>query len=312
MSFYNSHNSPRLVLLVISCKYKRINFTLLYIYGPYIHLGSIFSCKVMSMEIFVSFFSVPPNRCQNNCTCHFDLNWEKAVYTCSGEIYSDLPATVPGQAEWLIFDNTNIKKLCGNYQYLLERETIKSLITYISLQNSNLEHICDQSLHLILKKSNVKWLNLAMNKFHSLPNMLNDTRNKLEKLWLAGNPMKCDCDMLPLIEWLPNFKTLSGDRLVQDYENVLCFGGKFNGIPVYKLDKIMMGCYPYRMATWIIAVSSAIGSILLITVIIVVIIHANWERFRWIVYKNFDKILGDADRNENIAEYQFDAFLSFW
>ena len=117
--------------------------------------------------------------------------------------------------------------------------------------------------------------------------------------------------MLWLISWLNNTR-VSGQRLDQDYQDVICTGGQWNGTPVYKLNQVKMGCYPKNVATWIIIVSSVIGGLFLLSVIVTIIIHRKWNAVRWIIYKNFDALLGDPDRNEDLENMEFDAFLSFW
>ncbi len=171
--------------------------------------------------------------------------------------------------------------------------------------------ICDTTLNEILQHSNVKSLNLANNKLAKIPKKFNQTISHLKELWLGGNPVQCDCDMLWLISWLNNTR-VSGQRLVQDYQDVICTGGKLDGTPVYKLNQVQMGCYPEKVATWIIVVSSVIGSLLLLSVIVILIIHRKWNAVRWIIYKNFDKLLGNPDRNEDLDNTEFDAFLSYW
>ena len=66
----------------------------------------------------------------------------------------------------------------------------------------------------------------------------------LKSIYLGQNPIDCTCETLWFSDWLVNSTTPSGERIVQDFQNVTCFGGKWDGIPVYKLDPIEMECYP--------------------------------------------------------------------
>ncbi len=191
-----------------------------------------------------------------------------------------------------------------------------SNVTHLNLFSGQIEVICDETLNEILHNSKVEVLNLADNRLKQIPQKfgeITNTRNdnSLKELWLGGNPVQCDCDMLWLIPWLNNTR-VSGRRLVHDYQDVICTGGKWNGTPVYKLDKVKMGCYPKKIAMWIIVVSSVVGSVAILFVIIAITIHRKWNAVRWIIYKNFDKLLGDPDRNEDIENMEFDAFLSYW
>ncbi len=185
------------------------------------------------------------------------------------------------------------------------------MTNWVKFTNTSITYLRGTTLENILKRSKVKSLNLAHNNILRIPLILNQTIGKLDKLWLSGNPVKCDCDMLWLISWLNNTR-VSGQRLVQDYQDIICTGGKLDGNPVYKVDKVKLGCYPEIVARWIIVVSSVTSGLILITVIVTIIIHRKWNAVRWILYKNFDKLLGDPDRNEILDNMQFDAFLSFW
>ncbi len=117
--------------------------------------------------------------------------------------------------------------------------------------------------------------------------------------------------MLWLISWLNNTR-VSGQRLVQDYQDVICTGGKLDGTPVYTLNRVRMGCYPHKVERWIIVVACIVSGLILIFVLVTIIIHRKWNAVRWIIYKNFDKLLGDPDRNEDLENMEFDAFLSYW
>ncbi len=220
-----------------------------------------------------------------------------------------LPQSLPNLTNWIDFANTNNRKLCYMYSYLKKPE---SLVTRLNLRASNVQKICVDTLDEILLNSNIKWLDLAENNLTQIPSNLNKTTGNLANLWLGGNPVQCDCDMQWLIPWLNSTITSARGRLVQDYKDVICTGDQFNGIPVYKLTRVQMGCYPERVARWIIVVSSVTGGLLLFSVVVVLTIHRKWNAVRWIVYKNFDKLLGDPDRNEHIENTEFDAFLSYW
>ncbi len=250
--------------------------------------------------------------CGDNCKCHYNITERANVLTCSGPPYTALPRTVPNFTNWIEYVNSDITELCWIYDYLKK----PSNMTHINLSSGKIEVICDETLNEILYNSEVRVLNLINNRLKKIPEKLRETAilensTKLDKLLLAGNPVQCDCDMLWLISWFNNTR-VSGKRLVQDYQDVICTGGEFDGTPVYKLDKVKMGCYPKKVAAWIIVVSSVIGCLFLISVIIAIMIHRKWNAVRWIIFKNFDKLLGDPDRNEDHENIEFDAFLSYW
>ena len=247
--------------------------------------------------------------CGNDCRCHYNTIQRSNVFFCSGSKYTRLPARIPTHTNTIEFENTSISQLCGNYSYFFKQNLTN--VTSLSLHSGKLNSICDETLNEIILFSNVTSLNLVQNKMTHIPILFNKTQGNLTRLWLGGNPVVCDCNMLWLISWL-NSTRVSDQRLVQDYTDVICTGGDFDGTPVYKLDKVKMGCYPEKVATWIIFVSCISGGLLLLSVIITLIIHRKWNAVRWIVYKNFDKLLGEPDRNEDIESTEFDAFLSYW
>ena len=265
----------------------------------------LLTMPILTQYICISVQAVP---CGDECRCHYNITQRTNIFTCFGPQYTALPEIVPGFTNWIDFIHTKTKKLCGSYDYLKKP---RSNITHLNLMCGQIKTICDTSLNEILQHSNVKSFNLANNKLARIPDRFNKTTGNLKELWLGGNPVQCDCDMLWLIYWLNNTR-VSGQRLVQDYQDVLCMGGKWNGTAVYKLNQVKMGCYPKKVATWIIVASSVIGSLLLFTDIVILIMHRKWNAVRWIIYKNFDKLLGNPDRNKDLDNTEFDAFLSFW
>ena len=64
----------------------------------------------------------------------------------------------------------------------------------------------------------------------------------LTQVYLAGNPIDCNCEMLWFANWLNATEPHSQNRIVQDYKQVVCVGGKWNGTQVYKLSSKQMGC----------------------------------------------------------------------
>ena len=91
-------------------------------------------------------------------------------------------------------------------------------------------------------KKTATYLNLANNALNTFPHSLNGT--KIPEVYLEGNPIDCNCDMLWFDDWLNTTDPQSKSRIVKDYERVLCAGGKWNGTQVYKLNPVEMGCIP--------------------------------------------------------------------
>ncbi len=92
----------------------------------------------------------------------------------------------------------------------------------------------------------MSWLlTMVHTKTHNLKK-----KSKVEELWLGGNPIQCDCDMLWLITWLNNTR-VSGRRRVKDYQDVICTGGQLDGTLVYKIVKVKtQQRHPSKFKLW--------------------------------------------------------------
>ena len=223
------------------------------------------------------------------------------VLSCSGHT---LPLRVPDLTQWLQMEGSNVTSLCGSFSYI----NASGNMTYINLENANITKICSNTLEALFESS-VIWLNLAGNNLDRIPRAFESSNNSIEKLWLARNQVICDCDMVWVIDWIEN--SISAGGPLQDYQDVMCTGGKWDGTPVYKLDKVKMGCYPYKMATWIIAVSSAVsGLTAVLCVVLFITAYRKRILLRWLMYKHFGKLIG-PDKMEDLTDMEFDAFLSY-
>ena len=66
----------------------------------------------------------------------------------------------------------------------------------------------------------VKFSNLANNDLKAFPKNLNGT--SFTKVYLAGNLIDCNCNMLWFAHWLNTTEPQSENRIVKDYKHVLC------------------------------------------------------------------------------------------
>ncbi len=253
-------------------------------------------------------FLVTPVECMSGCKCRYDQTESINIFHCSESTTSMLPMTIPYLTQWVIITNSKVQSLCGIYSYFNESSTV----TRLSITLTNLTMVCEATLAKILKTPNIKYLDLANNNLRNLPHLwLNQRDYFLEKLWLGGNPIECQCEMFWLVDWLRNSTNSSGQKLVQDYMNVTCTYGQAIGTPIYKLTQVSMGCYPKNIPKWIIVAATCIGAVILTIVVNILLIHHYRLLIRWLIYKKFDKLVGDPDRNEDITQIEFGAFLSF-
>ena len=75
----------------------------------------------------------------------------------------------------------------------------------------------------------IKCVNLVNNDLKALPKTLGGTN--FSQVYLAGNPIDCNCEML----WFANWLNTRNPRIVQDYKQVLCAGGKWME-PKFKIE----------------------------------------------------------------------------
>ena len=142
---------------------------------------------------------------------------------------------IPDRTAWIIADNNNIGHFCPTF-------CLKN-ITYFDFQFSNITSICTDFFLSLLRKNrhNVTHLNLANNNLKSFSNSLKKLIT-LETLYLSGNPIKCTCGNVWLVNWMNNFTTPSGNKIIKDYEDLICADEQWNKTAVYQLDYDRMGC----------------------------------------------------------------------
>ena len=148
---------------------------------------------------------------------------------------------MPNQTMWLI----------ASYDNILHLDWSKHLdiIQHFDLQKSSIQEISDD----FFTKTQAKFLNLKNNGLKSLPKSLNGTN--FSEVYLAGNPIDCNCDMMWFADWLNRTNPVTGKRVVRDYDKVICEGGKWAGRPVYLLNLKEMGCYPRVLAKYVVSSS---------------------------------------------------------
>ncbi len=229
------------------------------------------------------------------------------IMNCTNPELTAFPS-VPPFTDWLIMRNVNMSILCTNFTNIGWE---KGMMSNLNIESSNLGHICDRTLEVMLSSKRLKELSFLNNNLTEISQIWKTHSSHLEKVWLSGNPIDCHCDMLWTMNWLENATGASGHRLVQDYKDVICATGSQTGTPVYKLNRVTMGCYPKHIPIWIIIIGCSVSGFILCIVVSILIIHRHRRLVRWLIYKNFDKLLGNPDRNEDITEKQFDAFISF-
>ena len=255
--------------------------------------------------------SATPTRCQSAttypCYCYYYLKEEANVYNCSSSSVNELTPAVPVGTDWLVMENNQISELAGNFDYL---DGIWSL----DLQRNKIEMISESFIKQLQIGGKLEWLNLAHNNLHRIPSDIQNVQF-LKKIWLSYNRFHCDCNMIWMIEWLNNFTTPSGEQIIVDYENIKCHSGMMVGMPIYKLDKIIMGCFPPKLnlrQKTAIGIAAGMAGIIIITLIALVIKRSRDVKFFFYYYFKWCTCFGPKeDKNENLDNIQNDAFLSY-
>ena len=180
-------------------------------------------------------FSASPLHCSNNCWCHYFFEEKANVLDCSQtNITSLAELRIPNETMWLVAKSNDIP----NLQWSENLDTIE----HFDLQNSGVRQITDDFFSKIKSINKTKFLNLENNNLKAFPKTLNGTN--ISQVYLAGNPIDCNCQML----WFANWLNTTEPRIVKDYKQILCVGGEWNGTQVYKLNAEQMGCQPKLLA----------------------------------------------------------------
>ena len=159
-----------------------------------------------------------------------------------------------------------------------------------------------------MKTAFIVELNLANNSITSLPSKLSNI-SSLQSVMLSGNNYICDCKMTWMIQWLSR-RTADGERIVKDYQDVVCHSGKLVGKQIYKLTSDEMGCYPHRLSVGEKITIGIFGTLIVGIVITIIAKSRRWNEVKWFLYLHFN-ILDKSDNNKDLTEKKYDAFLSY-
>ena len=257
--------------------------------------------------MFFSVFVIP---CFNNsglkCFCHYDQIKRVNIYNCSANTIHSLPVSIPNYTDWLLLENNNIKSVI-NVDYIND-------IHYINLRNNGISFLNNKFL-IGLKKSKTPGLNLAENNIVSIPQKFTEMTN-LKKIWLGGNPFRCDCSTIWMIRWINNFTISDGTHVIIDYLNVKCSSGKMIGIPIFVLTEVELGCFPSKWTVLQkvgVGIGVGLGGIIIMILMSCMIKKSREVRF-FIFYKlklHFVSHFHEKANEENIENKEYDAYLSY-
>ena len=225
------------------------------------------------------------------------------VTRCSSDISHYLPTQIHNDTDKLVVTYNNITELCGTFPYF---ERIKIL----DVQHNNVSAICPGFVVKLQKYEQMNEFNLANNNLSSIPTHMQ--RLRIQRIFLSGNPYHCNCQMAWMIPWLNNFKTRSGEPVIVDYKELRCHRGMMVGQPIYKLDKVKMGCFPPELTLWQKIFGGVVGIVILWLIVLVVRRSRDIKFFlyyycRWCTFFGIPK----DDKNEKLKKMLYDAYISF-
>ena len=236
-----------------------------------------------------------PVPCLNDCRCYHRQDFRVNVYDCSrGQSF---PRSIPNNTNWLLCSNSKIQNLPDNIPHVEN-------ITKINISSNDIHTIPEYTLSAWNK---LITLDISNNTFTSLPKELQHL-DQLQAIYIAGNPIVCNCDMLWLISWMNKFLPDRTTRIVRDYDEVKCSNIKK---VIYKLTAVEMGCFPKELTSWQIAILGVGGGIIILVVLAIIFIAKRWNEVKWFLFYHFDiRDKRDGDINILVGK-KWDAMISY-
>ncbi len=215
------------------------------------------------------------------CFCHYDIQSDENIFTCSNPSLTKLP-TAPQLTNTILLMNTKVKYISQNA--IAAMKPIQSL-RKINMSNNLIERVSNQIQYL----------------------------KQVEEIWLGGNPIKCESEMIWMIPWLNTVHNITRKLIVKDFDEVKCSNGRFRGLPIHLLTVIKQGCYPHKLTAGQTAGVSVAGAFFVLVFCITVIVLKNPRevKFYMYYYLRLNTVPKD-DKNEDVTNMEYDAFLCFW
>ncbi len=164
----------------------------------------------LTQKLAIAAYPLP---CLNGCFCYYSINDEANTVNCSHKNITQLPNAILPDTEQLIMAGNHLNELTFVSKDLTDTKIV-------DLQHCNIHEISSTALPLLLMHTHT--LKMSHNMLTKVPSLLHTTHFQT-KLWLANNQFECNCDMMWMRDWLLNATN------VMDKENILCFGGPWNG-----------------------------------------------------------------------------------
>ena len=204
-----------------------------------------------------------PVPCLNDCRCYHRQDFRVNVYDCSKR--QGFPKNIPNNTDWLLCSNSHISTLPDDIPFLKN-------ITNLNISNNDIQTISEKLLTALVNFRKLKTLDISDNMFTILPKELQHLEG-LEVVFLADNPIGCNCEMLWLISWMNKFLP-DRTRIVRDYTKVKCSN---TGKQIYKLTAVEMGCFPKKLTSWQKAILGVWVGIIILVIIAIIVVAKKWN-----------------------------------
>ena len=201
----------------------------------------------------------------------------------------------------LDLSKSKIPELCGKQPYL--RTIVK-----LDLSQNVINKVCDETI-IFMEKGSLIELNLINNSITSLPSKHFMNISSLQSIMLSGNKFICDCEMIWMIQLLSK-RNSNKERMVKDYQDVVCYSGKFVGKQIYKLTSDEMGCYPHKLSIAEKITIGIFGTLIIGITIAIIAISRRWNEVKFFLFLHFD-ILDKNDGDEDLTDKSYDVFVSY-
>ena len=179
-------------------------------------------------------------QCTNECQCSFRFKEKASVFDCENVGLTNIARLeVPNESTWLIASHNKINNLCWS-------DNMKDIERF-EIHSSKIFTIYDEFFSKLNATGERKYLDIAKNNLKVISKSLKSVKQL--DVYLAGNPIECNCDTLWVTQWF-NTTGGTGHKIVKDYKDIKCVNAKWNGLQVYQLNGIEMGCFPKILARY--------------------------------------------------------------
>ena len=250
----------------------------------------------------IFYFTARPVICGDQCHCYYSVAVDYNVYNCTSTESRLLPNdnNITTIADYFDFSNNKFTEFCNQRKYM-------KTTSVLDLSSNFVNRICEDTIKF-LQNGKMTTLNLADNKLTTLPKTISKITS-LQVVRLSGNNFTCNCRMIWMIDWFKERNT-TGQRIVEDYDQIFCANGMKKGTKIYQLKAEEMGCFKSGLDTVGKLTIGIFGTLIVLIVIFIIAVGRRWNEVKWLLYLHFN-ILDKSDRNENLDGKKYDAFISY-